>query len=131
MVASETCGGCKCTEKKVWCPKLVEVTKEETVMETVCIEEPYTCEVPITVPIEKTRRAKEYFTKTTTKEIKNPYTTLEPRKRTKMVTAFIPETVYEEKTELCTVKVPYTVETMKEVEVTNMVPEQCTCSCCE
>ncbi|TWT82344.1 hypothetical protein CA13_38060 [Planctomycetes bacterium CA13] len=129
MVATKTCGGCLCTEKKVWCPCPVEVLKEKTVMKPVTIEEPYTCEVDICVPIEKTRRVKEYFTKVEKKTVKNPYTTLEPRKRTKMVTAFVPETVHEEKTEICTVKVPYTVVREVPVQVTCMVPEQQACSC--
>jgi hypothetical protein len=129
MVPSSTCGGCPCVEKKVWCPNPVQVTKEKTVMESVSVEEPYVCEVPITVPIEKSRRVKEYFTKTESKTVKNPYTTLEPRTKTKMVTACIPETVYEEKTECCTVKVPYTVEKKVPVTVTRMVPKDCACSC--
>ena len=129
MVASDTCRGCKCVAKRVWCPMPVEVMKEQTVMETVTIEEPFTCEVCITVPIKKTRRVKEYFTKTEAKTIKHPYTTLEPRKRTKTVTACVPETVYEEKTECCTVKVPYTVTKQVACQVTRMVPKQCDCSC--
>ncbi|TWU21988.1 hypothetical protein [Novipirellula artificiosorum] len=129
MVATKTCGGCLCTEKKVWCPCPVEVLKEKTVMKPVTIEEPYTCEVDICVPIEKTRRVKEYFTKTEKKVVKNPYTTLEPRKRTKMVTAFVPETVHEEKTEICTIKVPYTVFREVPCQVTRMVPKQQACSC--
>jgi hypothetical protein len=131
MVASDTCGGCPCVESKVWCPNPIQVDREETVMECVTIEEPYTCEVPITVPIKKTRRVKEFFTKTEKKTVKNPYTTLEPRTRTKMVIACVPETVYEEKTEVCTVKVPYTVTREVPVEVTRLVPQDCTCSCQE
>jgi len=46
-----------------------------------------------------------------------------------MVTAFVPETVYQEKTECCTVKVPYTVEKQVCVTVTKMVPETCACRC--
>ncbi len=130
MVASETCDGCLCCEKKVWCPNPVEVIVEKIVMEELEIEEPYVCQVPIMVPIEKTRRVKEYFTKTEKKTVKNPYTTLEPRKRTKMVTAFVPETICEEKIEWCTVKVPYTVEREVEVEVTRMVPCDVPCECC-
>jgi len=129
MVATETCGGCLCCEKRVWCPNIVQVTKETTVMEKVCVEEPYTCEVAICVPIKKTRRVKEYFTKTEKKVIKNPYWTLEPRKRTKMVTACVPETVYEEKTEICTVKVPYQVEKQVPCTVTRQVPKECPCAC--
>lgn len=129
MVASDTCGGCKCIKKRVWCPMPVEVMKEQTVMETITIEEPYTCEICISVPIKKTRRVKEFFTKTETKTIKHPYKTLEPRKRTKMVTACVPETVYEDKTEICTVKVPYTVTKQVPCQVTRMVPVQCECSC--
>ncbi len=131
LVPSKTCGGCPCVEKKVWCPKPVQVTKEQTVMETVCIEEPYTCEVPISVPIKKTRREKEYFTKTETKTVQHPYTTLEPRKRTKMVIACVPETVYDEKTEVCCVKVPYTVTKEVPCQVTRMVPTTCECDCLE
>ena len=129
LVPSDTCDGCPCVEKKVWCPNPVQVTKEQTVMEEVMVEEPYTCEVAITVPIKKTRRVKEFFTKTEKKTIKNPYTTLEPRKRTKMVLACVPETVYEEKTEVCTVKVPYTVTEEVPVTVTRMVPKTVTCGC--
>jgi hypothetical protein len=131
MVASDTCGGCKCTEKKVWCPNPVEVTKEVTVMKEVCFEEPYECEVDIMVPIKKTRKAKEYFTKTEKKTIKHPYTTYEYRKRTKMVTACVPETIQVEKQRVCKVKVPYTVE--KQVPVTVMKTETrrvpCSCGC--
>lgn len=75
--------------------------------EQVCVEESYECEVDLVVPIEKTRRVKEYFTNTEEKTVKHPYTTLEPRKRTKMVTAMIPKTVYEEQTRVCTVRVPH------------------------
>ena len=107
----------------------IQVEKEKTCMETMTIKEPYTCEVDICVPIEKTRRVKEYFTKTEMKTVKNPYTTLEPRKRTKMVTAYVPETVYEEKTKICKVKVPYTVEEEVPVKVTRMVPKKCSCCC--
>lgn len=127
MVPSKTCGGCPCTEKKVWCPNPVQVTTEKTVMECVEVKEPYVCEVDIVVPIPKERRVKEYFTKTETKKVKHPYTTLEPRTRTKTVTAYVPETVYEEKTEVCKVKVPYTVEKLIPVQVTRKVP--CDCSC--
>jgi hypothetical protein len=129
QVASPTCMGCLCKEKKVWCPNPVTVTKEQIVMEPVTIEEPYECEVDICVPIEKERKVKEFFTKVEKKTITNPYTTLEPRKRTKMVTAFVPETVYEEKTEVCTVKVPYTIEKQVPCTVTKMVPQSCDCRC--
>lgn len=129
LVATDSCGGCLCTEKKVWCPKPVEVTKEVTVMKEVCVEEPYTCEVDIVVPIEKTRKVKEYFTKTEPKTIKHPYTTLEPRKRTKTVTAFVPETVYEEKKQIRKVKVPYTVERQVPVTVVRMERRCCDCDC--
>lgn len=129
MVATETCGGCPCTAKKVWCPNPVQVQKEVTVMKEVCIEEPYTCEIDICVPIEKTRKVKEYFTKTETKTVKHPYKTLEPRKRTKMVTAFVPETVQEEVTRCVKVKVPYTVEKCVPKTVVKMVPQSCPCDC--
>lgn len=129
MVPSPSCGGCACVEKKVWCPNPVQVTKETTVMENVCVEESYECEVAICVPIEKTRRVKEYFTKVEPKTVKHPYTTLEPRTKTKTVIACVPETVYDEKTVCCTVKVPYTVEKQVPVCVTRMVPKDCACSC--
>ena len=129
MVATETCGGCKCTEKKVWCPNPVEITKEVTVMKEVCVEEPYTCEVCIQVPIKKTRKAKEYFTKTEKKTIKHPYKTAEYRKKTKMVIACIPETVNVEETRTCTVKVPYTVEKQVECTVMKTVQQTCACQC--
>ncbi|MEL6106953.1 MAG: hypothetical protein AAFU85_12985 [Planctomycetota bacterium] len=129
MVASDSCDGCKCTEKKVWCPNPVEVTKEVTVMKEVCVEEPYTCEVDIMVPIKKTRKVKEYFTKTEKKTIKHPYKTLEYRKKTKMVTAFIPEKVCVEEQRTCTVKVPYTVEKQVPVTVMKTVQQTCACDC--
>ncbi|MDM4018768.1 hypothetical protein [Roseiconus lacunae] len=129
MVASETCGGCKCTEKKVWCPNPVEVTKEVTVMKEVCVEEPYTCEVDIMVPIKKTRKVKEYFTKTETKTIKHPYKSMEYRKKTKMVTASIPECVQVEEQRTVTVKVPYTVEKQVPCTVMKTVEQTCACDC--
>ncbi|OYP36855.1 hypothetical protein CGZ80_07350 [Rhodopirellula sp. MGV] len=132
LVATATCGGCKCTEKKVWCPNLVEVTKEVTEMQEVCVEEPYTCEVCITVPIKKTRKVKEYFTKTETKTIKHPYKTMEYRKKTKMVTACIPECVEVEEQRTVTVKVPYTVERQVPCTVMQTVEKRCACKCgCE
>lgn len=129
LVPSEHCAGCLCVEKKVWCSRPAMVEKETVVMEPKTVEEAYECEVPITVPIEKVRKEKEFFTKTETKTVKNPYTTLEPRKRTKTVTAFIPETVYEEKIETCTVKVPYTETKQVPVQVTRMVPGKKICAC--
>ncbi|MEM6468729.1 MAG: hypothetical protein AAF802_04115 [Planctomycetota bacterium] len=131
MVESDCCEGC--TEKKVWCPNPVEVTKEVTVMKEVCVEEAYECEIDIMVPIKKTRKVKEYFTKTEEKTIKHPYKTLEYRKKTKMVKAFVPETIQVEEQRTCTVKVPYTVEklvpctVMKPVE--KLVPCDCDCGC--
>lgn len=129
MVASETCGGCLCTEKKVWCPNPVQVAKETTVMETVTVEEPYVCEIPLIVPIEKTRKTKEYFTATEKKKIEHPYFTLEHKERTKMVTAMIPETVYDEVPEVCVVKVPYTVEVEVPVPVTRKIRQSVPCRC--
>ena len=118
MVPSDSCNGCPCVEKKVWCPNPVQVVKEKTVMKTVTVQEEQVCDVAICVPMEKSRRVKEYFTKVEKKTVKNPYTTLEPVKRTKMVTVCIPETICEEKTEVCTVKVPYTITKEVPVKVT-------------
>ncbi|MEO1616545.1 MAG: hypothetical protein AAFV88_11885 [Planctomycetota bacterium] len=129
MVTTDGCGGCLCTEKKVWCRNPVEVAKEVTVMKEVCVEEPYECEVDIMVPIKKTRKVKEYFTKTEKKTIKHPYKTLEYRKKTKMVTAFIPETVQVEEQRTCTVKVPYTVEKLVPCTVMKPVEKSVPCSC--
>ncbi len=118
-----------CCDKKVWCPNPVEITQDVTVMKEVCVEEPYTCEVCIQVPIKKTRKVKEYFTKTETKTIKHPYKTMEYRKRTKMVTACIPETVQVEETRTCTVKVPYTVEKQVPCTIMKTVQQTCACDC--
>ncbi|MCO8123988.1 hypothetical protein NHH03_19750 [Stieleria sp. TO1_6] len=109
----------------------VECPDGTTEMQEVCVEEPYICEIGIMVPIKKTRKVKEYFTKTEKKTVKHPYTTLEYRKRSKTVTAFVPETVKVEQQRVCTVKVPYTVE--KLVPVTVMQSQQqttpCDCGC--
>lgn len=98
--------------------------------EQVCVEEPVTCEIDIVVPIEQTRRVKEYFTKTEEKSIKHPYTTLEPRKRTKMVTAFVPETVYEEQSRVCKVRVPYQQQRLVPKSVFRLQECQVPCEDC-
>jgi hypothetical protein len=124
MVANESCGGCKCTEKKVWCSQMVEVTKEHTTLQEITFEEPYLCEVAVVAPIEKVRREKEYFTKTEVKTVKHPYETLEPRTRTKMITVCVPETVYEDKVVVRTVKKPYTVTREVPCEMAMAVPHE-------
>ena len=127
MCASDTCGGCLCVEKQVWCANPVEVFQEQTVMENRTIEEFYPSEVTVMGSVAKIRREKEFFTKTTKKIVKNPYMTIEPRQRTKMVTELVSKTIYEEKTEICTARVPYTVTREVPVIVRRSVSHACEC----
>ena len=94
-----------------------------------CAEATCTCEVAITVPLKRTRKVKQYFTKKETKTVKHPYFAIESKKMTKMVTAMVPETVYDEKLVTKTIKVPYTVQEMVPVRVTRSVPQTTPCPC--
>jgi hypothetical protein len=108
---------------RVWVPRLVKQEIEVTENKTVCIREPYTCEVDISVPVERTRRVKVWETKTETKVVENCYETVVPKTRTKMVTVCIDEKVPEVTTVPVEVRVPYQVEVEKKVRVCKWVPK--------
>jgi ribosomal protein L28 len=108
--------------QRVWVPNLVKKEIEVTENKTVCIREPYECEVDICVPVERTRRVKVWETKTETKTVENCYETVVPKTRTKMVTVCVTEKVREVTKVPVEVKVPYTVEVEKDVRVCKWVP---------
>lgn len=108
---------------RVWVPKLVKHEIEVTENKTVCVREPYECEVDICVPVERTRRVKVWETKTETKTVENCHEEVVPKTRTKMVTVCITEKVPEVTKVPVEVRVPYTVEVEKNVRVCKMVPK--------
>jgi hypothetical protein len=107
---------------RVWVPRLVQHEVEVTENKTVCIREPYTCEVDICVPVERTRRVKVWETKTETKTVENCYESVVPKTRTQMVTVCVPEKVREVTKVPVEVRVPYQVEVEKKVRVCKWVP---------
>lgn len=122
----ETCDakGVKSTRVcQVWVPKIVEREVEVTENQMVEIKEPYTCEVTVCVPVERTRRVKVWETKTETKTVNHPYETVVPKTRVEMVTVCVTEKVPATKVVPVEVCVPYTVDVEKQVRVCKMVPK--------
>jgi hypothetical protein len=89
----------------------------------VCQDETYECEEEICVPIERTRRVKQWDTKKEMKTVSHKYKTLEPRTKTKLRTVCVTERIPEVTTYEVCVCVPHTVEKQVQVKVCRMVPK--------